>query len=125
MKKLMTGKQAMIRLMIASSMLGTMFQLSCLNKVARNVNPCGTIIACDPIEWDLLWHDYPDWDIDPTCTIPGLCGGQWPPTGGGGGGGGGGGDAGGGVIDTTPDNTNNNNNQTDIFNNQNTNPFGF
>ena len=71
--------QVGLRIMLASSMLGTLFQGGCLGGLARNFNPCGTILACDPVEWDLMFHDYPDYDIDPTCTIPGLCGGQWPP----------------------------------------------
>ena len=72
--------QAGLRIMLASSLMGTVFQAGCLGKLASNVNPCGTILDCDPVEWDLMFHDYPDWDIDPTCTIPGLCGGNWPPS---------------------------------------------
>ena len=84
--------QRMIRIMLAVSLTGTTFQVvGCLQKVAKNVNPCGTIIDCDPLEWDYMWNGLqPDWNLDPTCTIPGLCG-PWPPnseTGGGGGGGG-------------------------------------
>ena len=72
--------QAGLRIMLASSLMGTVFQAGCLGKLASNVNPCGTILDCDPVEWDLMFHDYPDWGIDPTCTIPGLCGGNWPPS---------------------------------------------
>lgn len=63
---------------------GTLFQLggmSCTSlgeKVVKGVNPCGTIFNCDPAEYDLLTTDFPDWDIDPTCTIPGQCGSVWP-----------------------------------------------
>lgn len=53
-------------------------QVNCLGKVVRNVNPCGTVLNCDPIEYDLLWADFPDFERDPTCTIPGLCGGVFP-----------------------------------------------
>jgi len=81
--------QVGLQLTLASSLVGTTFISGCLGKIGSNINPCGTILDCDPVEWDLMFHDYPDWDIDPTCTIPGLCGGQWPPTSGGGGGGGG------------------------------------
>jgi len=55
---------------------------SCAATVARNVNPCGTIFTetfCDPQAWDLLWVEVQDWERDPTCTIPTLCG-TWPPT---------------------------------------------
>jgi hypothetical protein len=47
-------------------------------KLVNNVNPCGTILNCDPVEYDLLTTDFPDWDIDPTCTVPGQCGSIWP-----------------------------------------------
>jgi hypothetical protein len=47
-------------------------------KVVKNVNPCGTILVCDPAEYDLLVNDFPDWELDPTCTIPGQCNGVWP-----------------------------------------------
>lgn len=47
-------------------------------RLGNNVNPCGTILNCDPVEWDLLTTPFPDWSLDPTCTIPGQCGGTWP-----------------------------------------------
>ncbi|GMU23928.1 MAG: hypothetical protein AMXMBFR13_40050 [Phycisphaerae bacterium] len=72
---------------MAAALMGTTFQAGCLGKVARNVNPCGTVLACDPLEYDLLFTEYPDWDLDPTCTIPGFCGGPFPWNSGGGGGG--------------------------------------
>lgn len=56
--------------------------VSCISKVAKNVNPCGTILNCDPVEYDLLMNrNWPDWDLDPTCTIPGLCNGPFPSVG--------------------------------------------
>jgi len=57
------------------------FDFSCTGlteKVVNNVNPCGSIFNCDPVEYDLLTTDFPDWDIDPTCTIPGQCGTVYP-----------------------------------------------
>ncbi len=58
---------------------GTLLQVECIGKVVRNVNPCGTILNCDPKEYDFMWQDkFPDWDIDPTCTIPSMCGGVFP-----------------------------------------------
>ena len=62
---------------MATAVLGTAFQplTGCAGKVLRNVNPCGTILNCDPLEYDLAFQEnYPDWDADMTCTIPGLCG---------------------------------------------------
>ena len=72
--------QMALRLAMFTSLVSTMSITGCLNKIGRNVNPCGTILACDPAEWDWMMHnrDYPNWSIDPTCTIPGQCG-QWPP----------------------------------------------
>ena len=35
------------------------------------VNPCGSIFGfCDPIDMDLMFADIPDYDLDPTCSIP-------------------------------------------------------
>ena len=48
------------------------------HKLVQNVNPCGTVLNCDPAEYDLVTKDFPDWDLDPTCTIPGQCGSVWP-----------------------------------------------
>lgn len=63
--------------------MGHLFQtdMSCTGvgeKVVKNVNPCGTVLNCDPVEYDLLFAEYPDWDVDPTCTIPAQCGGPFP-----------------------------------------------
>ena len=71
--------------------MGTVLQGSCLTTAMRQFNPCGTIIDCNPLEYDYLVYglpeNAPDWDLDPTCTIPGFCGGTPFPFGGGGGGG--------------------------------------
>ena len=38
-------------------------------------DPCGTILAnCEPGSLQLQFADVPDYDYDPTCTIPGQCG---------------------------------------------------
>lgn len=35
------------------------------------MNPCGSIFGfCDPIDVDLMFADIPDYDLDPTCSIP-------------------------------------------------------
>ncbi|UCD29544.1 MAG: hypothetical protein JSV03_03420, partial [Planctomycetota bacterium] len=75
----MSKWQAGMRIMLAVLFVGTTFQAGCLSNILRNVNPCGTIIDCDPLEFDLLLTDYPDWDKDPTCTVPGWCGGSQGP----------------------------------------------
>ena len=66
-----TGRQ----ILLATSLCGSVFQIgSCLSALARNFNPCGTILTCDPAEFDLLTIDplEPDYDFNPTCVIPGL-----------------------------------------------------
>jgi len=63
-------------LLVAAAFLGSMGQLGCVTAMAKSFNPCGTILACDPYEWDLMMlnGNFPDWDLDPTCTVPGSCG---------------------------------------------------
>lgn len=57
--------------------------------VARNFNPCGTILVCDPLEWEYAVGNLdpfnPDFEECPLSADPSQClGGAWPPTGGGG-----------------------------------------
>ncbi len=78
--KLISGYQTIVRVVFVLAS-GTALALSCTGvgeKVRTNLNPCGTIITCDPVEYDLLTTDYPDWNLDPTCTIPGQCDGPYP-----------------------------------------------
>ncbi len=83
----MTRLMRWLQVVMAASLMGTVFQpgLGCAGKIAKNFNPCGTFLVCDPLEYDLSWYeisDFPDYDVDPTCTIPGLCGANtpFPPT---------------------------------------------
>lgn len=40
------------------------------------INPCGNILGfCTEEDIDLLFADVPDYDLDPTCTIPFATGG--------------------------------------------------
>lgn len=71
----------------ASLFMGSVFSFpgeGCASTVLHNVNPCGTILNCDPVEYDNALNDhFPDYSKDPTCTIPGFCGGTpFPATGG-------------------------------------------
>ncbi len=58
---------------------------------AGNLNPCGTVLNCDPVEYAFLASGYEgpgvDFSVDPTCTFPPLCGPNAftpaPPAGGG------------------------------------------
>lgn len=44
---------------------------------ARNFNPCGSILACDPVVYRFFTSGYRgpgvDPDIDPACTYPPFC----------------------------------------------------
>ncbi len=102
------------RLFFALSTLGVgMTQLngcglgSIASDLAGSVNPCGTILDCDPAEFDLLFreNEYPDFDRCPISVFPQDCEG-FPFNQGGGGGGGNG--------------ANNNNNNTNTNTNTNT-----
>jgi len=65
-----------LALLVTATLTGPMGQFGCITAMAKNFNPCGTILNCDPYEWDIMMMDgnFPDWDLDPTCTIPGSCG---------------------------------------------------
>ena len=85
-------------LAVAAVVLGCNLALFPSCKTAlTTVNPCGTIFGfCEPTDIDRMFADIPDYDLDPSCTIPyyGLdAGGQA---------GGGGGAQGLGVCSTTP-----------------------
>ncbi len=77
-------------LALVAMLQGTLAGAGC-NTAARWLNPCGTLLVCDPtspdlgrLAWDRAFLDWPDYDVDPTCTVPYACGG-WPPAVGGGG----------------------------------------
>jgi hypothetical protein len=68
------------RILTAITLAGTIFQFGpCVNAVQflRGVNPCGTILACDPTTFNFLTSGYSgpgvDPDIDPACTFPPFC----------------------------------------------------
>lgn len=64
-----------LQILLASSVCGATFGFTgCLSAAAQNFNPCGTILECDPAEWDLMLMDplTPNYDYNPTCPIPGL-----------------------------------------------------
>ncbi len=64
---------------------GTLFQLgscsvgSALGYIS-GLNPCGSILACDPVTYRFLTSGYrgpgADPTIDPTCTYPPYCAGD-------------------------------------------------
>lgn len=41
---------------------------------ATRFDPCGTLFGnCSPGSFDLAFASIPDYDLDPTCTIPAAC----------------------------------------------------
>ncbi len=67
--------QVALQLALASALGGTAFQFGgCASAAYNNFNPCGTILNCDPAEWDLIHMDnnLPNFEYNPTCVIPGL-----------------------------------------------------
>ena len=73
-----------LQLLLASSVCGATYSATgCLSAAATNFNPCGTVLNCDPAEFDLLTIDptQPNYDFNPTCAIPGLFNCSTPITG--------------------------------------------
>jgi hypothetical protein len=75
-------RSRLLRLAVAVIAAGTLFQgLSCspqdLFAFARDFNPCGTILNCNPVSYRFLTSGYDgpgvDPDIDPACTYPPYC----------------------------------------------------
>jgi hypothetical protein len=48
-----------------------------LGRYIANINPCGTILACDPVTFEFIRSGYEgpgaDPDVDPACTYPPFC----------------------------------------------------
>jgi len=116
----MNRKKLVKKLSLATAVMlggGTLLQGACSNTLLTlGASTCGTVFAfCTPGDAALMlfrFFEIPDFDTDPTCTIPFACGPDpddnlFPPpiggggggvtTGGGGGGGGVGGGGGGGI----------------------------
>jgi hypothetical protein len=52
-----------------------------LANLTQWVDPCGTVFAdCFPGQFQLYASDVPNYDLDPTCTIPGGCLPNGPPS---------------------------------------------
>jgi len=69
---------------LTAMLQGGMIGAGC-HTAARWLNPCGTLLVCDPnapdqgrLAWDRYFLDWPDYEADPTCTVPYSCG-EWPP----------------------------------------------
>ncbi len=83
--------QRKARLLIALAVLASgqlMALLPSCETAVTTLNPCGSIFGfCDPTDIDRMFGSVPDFNLDPSCTIPFY--GVDNPQGGGGGGGGG------------------------------------
>ncbi|RJP33903.1 MAG: hypothetical protein C4547_11615 [Phycisphaerales bacterium] len=55
---------------------GTLFlSLPSCETTLKTLNPCATVFEfCDANDIELIFADIPDYDLDPTCTIPFLTG---------------------------------------------------
>ena len=67
-------KRSVRRVMLAAFVPGAMlygsFLPSC-ESLLTTFNPCGTLLGfCAEEDIDLLFATIPDFDLDPTCTIP-------------------------------------------------------
>ena len=69
------------RILLPAACGGMAFQIAgCGGPVVgfvRNLNPCGTVLNCDPTEYRFLTSGYqgPGFDpnVDPSCTFPPFC----------------------------------------------------
>jgi hypothetical protein len=56
---------------------GSCFQLGACAQYVSRLNPCGTILNCDPVEYRFVRGNYDgpgvDPDLDPSCTYPPFC----------------------------------------------------
>ena len=69
------------RVVVSLALGGSVLQLGFLpdcTSLLRVFNPCGSILGfCEPEDLDLMLADgIPDFDLDPTCTIPFATGGN-------------------------------------------------
>jgi len=106
MKQTTTHLLRALRILAASVVVGSVFGGSCIGlgnlqsvggSLIRSINPCGTILDCNPLEFDLLFNDVttPDFNECPISVLPQDCVGVFPPTDPGAGGGAGAGGIGG------------------------------
>jgi len=78
----MRGKKRLVTTALLMTLAGGMVfaNIGCFEALLM-VNPCGTILNCDPDFWQFTVYPaltVPNWELDPSCVIPGACG-DWPP----------------------------------------------
>jgi hypothetical protein len=73
-----TRRRLAILLLMALPLAGTVMASGCLETALLALNPCGTVLKnCTPETWyALVWPviEAPNYDRDPSCTIPYGCG---------------------------------------------------
>jgi hypothetical protein len=68
-----------LRITAFVAVAGTCFQSGCgtVVRYISNINPCGTILVCDPVEYSFVRAGYEgpgaNPEIDPACTYPPFC----------------------------------------------------
>ena len=70
-------KKGLLAGMLAAAAAGNMFQLGCgaLQNVVGQINPCGTVLACDPAVYTFVRED----GRGPFCTFAPFCGPEVDP----------------------------------------------
>lgn len=68
---------AKMRVLAALLAGGSLFQLGACFNYFRDFNYCGSVLACDPVEFRFLTSGYQgpgvDLEVDPACTFPPFC----------------------------------------------------
>ena len=77
-----TPLHRLLRVLSVAAIFGTCYQiggctLGGLGHYVANINPCGSILDCDPVQYRFITSGYDgpgaDPDIDPACTYPPFC----------------------------------------------------
>lgn len=72
-----------LKFLVALTSAGIAYQLPGCGQIfnfARSINPCGSVLNCDPVTYRFLTSGYEgpgvDVNIDPACTFPPFCAGD-------------------------------------------------
>ena len=66
-----SGRTLRLWVGLAIMAAGAVFQIPSCQGVLTTFNPCGSIFAfCNARDIDALFGSVPDFNLDPTCTIP-------------------------------------------------------
>ena len=73
---------AKLLLVALAATCGRLYQSGCYESMLVGLNPCGTVLAiCTPEDWYRAISPaltFPNYELDPSCTIPYSCG-AYPP----------------------------------------------